>query len=229
MRILRGIVAFLVGWYAALLLLISPAFAVPANTVTQPTPPGSPVRTGSGSPRIYVDTFDNGGEILTDGTSPILVLWGQTIQVTCDALAAGERVLVCFSMDIDGVPDVSNGTINATVDGQCHGMILTSVNPTDDMTLEPKRFIQNGNTYPGAQFTSATGACANEGTAYYLASCTVAGEAADCGGASTCDVGCWNSTATEQCTKRSLDMIAGAWVIADTSTASEACTVRVDI
>lgn len=198
------------------------ALAVPVNTVTQPTPPDSPVKIGVGAPRSYPDTFDSGGEILTDGTSPVLVLWGQVIEVTCDALAAGERVLVCFSMHIDAVPDVTNGQLShGAVDAEGHCMYLTSVSPTNDMRLEKTRFLQNTQTYPGSQFT---GACNRPLTAYHLAPCLVADEATDCGAATTCIAGTWDTS-----NRRAVDVIAGAWVIADTSAATEDCVVRVDL
>lgn len=214
---------------AVAIMFVAPfAFAVPANTITQPIPKFSPVYTGVGAPRSYPDAVDSGGEILTDGTSPVLVPWGGVLEVTCDALAADERVLVCFSMHVDAVPDVSDGHLSdGTIDLEGHCMYLTSVSPTNDMRLEPTRFIQNGNTYAGAQFS---GACNRAGTAYHMAPCTVAGEAADCGAASTCDVGEWRGTGTSEVTgKRALDMIAGAWVISDSSAASENCVFRVDL
>jgi len=228
MRMFRDVVAFLLGWFASLLLLVAPAFAVPANTITQPTPKWSPVNTGVGAPRTYIDTFDSGGELLTDGTNPVLVLWGQVVQVSCDGLAAGERVLVCFSMHIDAVPDVTDAQLSdGTLDAEGHCMMLTNVNPTDDMRLEVTRFYQNDTEYAGAQFV---GACDRNNTAYHLAPCSVAGEATDCGAASTCDTGAWRSTATDSVAgKRAIDMIAGAWIIADSSAATEECTVRVDL
>jgi hypothetical protein len=199
------------------------AFAVPTNTTTQPIPAGSPVYSGVGAPRAYIDVVDSGSELITDGTNPVLVPWGSVVEISCTALAAGEFVLACFSMHIDGVADQSDGQLSDpdSRDAECHGMFLTPEKPTNDMRLEKSRFLQNGQQYPGAQFV---GVCVRPGTAYHGAPCSVAGEATDCGAASTCDVGFVGSSQT-----RAIDAIAGAWLILDSTAATETCFFRVDI
>ncbi len=232
MRMIRDVVAFLTGWFAALLLLFaSPALAVPANTILQTVPVNSPVHSGVGAPRDYgpFTVATSGQTSLTDGTNPVLIPWEGVVQIDCPSLVGTTNVvLACFSMHIDAVVDQSDGQIShGSVDAEGSCMWLTGSRPTDDMRLSKMRMIQNEQQYPGAQFV---GACDRTGTAYHLAPCSVADESTDCGAASTCDTGLWRSTSTagHGAGVKSIDMIAGSWVRLD-GTASTACYARVDI
>jgi len=216
----------LLPWLFVVTCVLGLALALltpPAAALEQTASKSSPVLTGVGSPRVYLDTAPTTGDsVVGDGTNPVLLPWGTVVQVSCPGLVGGtDQVLAAFSMHIDATADVSDGHLSdGTIDDQAHGMILDAAMPVDDMRLEARRFFANGTSYAGAQFT---GACDREGTAYHLAPCTVAGEAADCGAASTCDTGAWRTTS-----ERSIDKIAGAWLILD-GTASTACFARVDI
>lgn len=184
------------------------AFAAPETASSE-----SSVQYGVGRPRVYLQTVTSGDDLFTDGTDPVLIPWGGTVQIDCPALVDADRVLVCFSMHIDGAPDVTDGQLSdGTLDGQCHGMMLTASVRADDMAADIRRFSLGNRRFPGAQFT---GACDRPGTAYDRAPCLAASSATDCGTAAVCTL--------------PSSSIAGAWMIGDASVATIDCIYRVDI